>query len=538
MTESRSHRSAATRALLAFGALAATAILAACASGDSSTTPAGDAGGGDGGSATTGGDSGSGSTEVPASVTIGGSQKILTLDPDQAADGYSEGVVHLIGGTLYELQADGSVIPLLAEGDGKVSDDGMTWTFELKPDLKFSDGSPLTSEDVKATIERAKADKENVYAGFTAPIETVEAPSPTKVVMKLNRPYPSLQTIMSQPEMVILPTEGLAKGKDFFNEPVGAGQYMVESWGGSPKAVLKRNPNYAGTPPAVETLTFQTIEDFNARMAQVQSGQLDFATDMPSRLLANPPQGLVGNLTPHYGFTTLPLNVNSKPLDEAGVRKAISKAVDRQQINETVWNGETNPIAEFWPSTMTGYDESVSVERDIEGAKADLKGTSCENGCEVEFMYSSANPWAEPTATIVAQNLKDIGIDVKLQKIDDATFNERLSSTDFQMAQSFLYDYNDVPDGMLTYAMTADGGLNANYTGFKPGKDIQDAVNTAITKDGEERTKALADINTLFGKYQPFVTLSDYSVGTISRYDPSVVKSNEAGFINVAREGQ
>jgi ABC-type transport system substrate-binding protein len=356
--------------------------------------------------------------------------------------------------------------------------------------------------------------------------------------MHLSRPYPSLPTVLSQPEMTILPTEGLAKGKSFFNAPVSAGQYTLESWGGSPKAVLVRNPNYAGDPPAVARVTFQTIDDFNTRFSQVQSGQLDFATDIPSRLLAHPPSGLVGALTPHYGFTTLPLNVNSPPLDDVGVRKAISKAVDREQLNNTVWNGETTPIAGFWPSTMSGYDDSISTARDLDGARADLKGTPCESGCTIRMMYSAANPWAEPTATIVAQNLKDIGIDIKLQKVDDATFNERLGGIDFQIAESFLYDYNDVPDGMLTYAMTADGGLSANFTGFKPGKDIQAAVHAAITEDGEARKRAISDINTLFLKYEPFITLSDYAVGSISRYAPSVVKTNEAGFIDVARKGR
>jgi peptide/nickel transport system substrate-binding protein len=501
--------------------IAAALALVSCA-GEQSSAPTGTVDGG--------------STEVPAELTIGSSQKILTLDPDLAADGYSEGIVHLLGGNLYGLGADGQVQPLLVTS-GSASRDGLTWTFELKNGLQFSDGTPLTSDDVKATIERSKNDEANVYAGFVEPIARVDTPSPTTVVMHLSRPVPSLPSILSQPEMTILPTEGLAKGKAFFDAPVSAGQYKLESWGGGPEAVLVRNPNYAGDPPAVERLTFRTIEDFNARFAQVQSGQLDFATDIPSRLLANPPDGLVAALTPHYGFATLPLNVTRAPLDEAGVRKAIAKAIDRDQVNKTAWNGEVTPIAGFWPSTMSGYDGTIPTARDVEGAKAALKGTACEHGCPLNLMYSSANPWAEPTATVVAQNLADIGITVTLAKVDDATFNERLGGLDFQIAVSFLYDYNDVPDGMLRYALTADGGLNANFTGFQPGPSIQQAVTQAITQDGADRARALADVNRLFLEQQPFITLSDYAVGSVSRYAPTVVQSNEAGFIEVARRG-
>jgi peptide/nickel transport system substrate-binding protein len=505
---------------------AATALsLSACGGGPSAPTPGG------GGSPAR-----SGSAAVPKQVAIGSAQKILTLDPDLAADGYSEGIVHLLGGNLFELESGGKVVPLLATGDTS-SKDGLTWTFTMKPGLKFSDGSPLTSADVKATIERAKNDKGNVYGGFVAPIASVDAPSPTKVVMHLSRPYPSLPTILSQPEMTILPRAGLAKGKSFFDTPVSAGQYELQSWGGSPRAVLVRNPHYAGRPPAVQKLVFQTIDDFNARLAQVESGQLDFATDIPPRLLASPPNGLRGALTPHYGFVTLPLNVHSAPLNSVGVRKAISAAIDRAQLQSTVWNGKVAPLAGFWPSTMSGYDKGIPTARNIAAAKADLAGTPCAHGCTIHFMYSAANPWAEPTATIVAQNLKDIGITVKLDKTDDATFNQRLGAIDFQIALSFLYDYNDVPDGMLTYAMTADGGLSANFTGFKPPADVQHAVEQAITHGGSARTQALSEVNSLFMKYQPFITLSTYAVGSVSRYAPDIVQSDGAGFIEVARQG-
>jgi ABC-type transport system substrate-binding protein len=196
------------------------------------------------------------------------------------------------------------------------------------------------------------------------------------------------------------------------------------------------------------------------------------------------------------------------------------------------------PIAEFWPSTMSGYDESYSTDRDVGASKAFLKGTSCERGCTIRFLYSPANPWSEPIATVVTQNLLDIGIKVNMERVDDATFNARLGAGDFQIAVSFIYDYNDVPDGLLTYAMKVDGGLRANFTGFQPPADIERVVNQASTQDGPARSTALVDINALFSKYQPFITLSDYAVGSISRYAPSVVTVDAAGFLNVARRRQ
>jgi peptide/nickel transport system substrate-binding protein len=300
-------------------------------------------------------------------------------------------------------------------------------------------------------------------------------------------------------------------------------------------AILVRNPNYAGAEPVVRRLIFQTIDDFNARLVQVQSGQLALALDIPPRLLGHLSGTLVACSSPRYGFISLPLNVGRPPLDEVAVRRAIGKAIDREQIKRTVWAGRISPIAEFWPSIMDGYNRHMPVARDIAGARRELQGTSCRNGCSVRLMYSPANPWGEPTAIIVAQNLQDIGIDAHLEQVDDATFNERLGRGDFQIAVSFLYDYNDIPDGLLTYALRADGGLRANFSGFQAPADLTRAMDTAVTTDGATRTTALAEVNRLFLRYQPFVTLSDYAVGCVSRYASSVVSTDASGYIDIAR---
>lgn len=480
-----------------------------------------------------GGSGSTGLTTVPAEVTIGSPQKILTLDPDLAADGYSEGVLHEIGGNLYELGSHGRVFPLLIR-KAEVSADNLTWTFQLKPGLKFSDGSPVTSEDVRATFYRAKHDKSNVYAGFVAPIATIATPTPTTAVFHLARPYPSLPTLLSQPEMTILPAEGLAKGSSFLNAPVSAGPYRLQSWGGGPTAVLVRNNFYAGPKPLVKRLVFTYVPDYSTRLAEVRSGQLDLALLIPPRQLAGVTPPLVAGMTSHFGFVSLDTDITKAPLDQVGVRKAISDAIDRRQIVATAWNNQATPIADFWPSTMTGYDKSTPVTRNLAAARAALRGTSCAHGCTMQLLYSAADPWSDPTAAVIAQNLAAIGIKVQLNKTDDATVNQDLVSEKFQLALGFLFDYNNVPDGMLTYAMTRNGGLNANFSGWNPPSAVSGAVQAAIVHDGSSRLAALAKVNRLFQKYQPFVTICTYTIGYVSRYASSVVTIGPSGFVDVA----
>ena len=481
-----------------------------------------------------GGNGGSASTEAPDELRIGFGARIITLDPDQALDPSSLAVLRLIGGTLYELDQDSEPFPVLIES-AKTAPDELSWEFELKPDLKFSDQSPLTAEDVEATFARAREDKANAYAGFLAPIDAIEASSPTTVTFELNRPYPSLPDVLSQPEMSILPSEGLEQGKGFYSAPISAGPYELDSWGGGPTARVVRNPNYAGPEPVVEAITFETVEDANARVAQVRSGQLDLAHDVPPKLAEGVQAPLVATTTPIFGFISIPLNNDRPPFDDVAVRKAIALAIDREQINESVWNGGAVPLSGFWPSTMDGYDETIPAEPQLDEARALLEGTECEQGCQVTLMYSAEDSWAEGTALVVDQNLDEIGIDVELDKSDNAGTLDALLSQTYDMELTFLYDYSNMPDGMLDFGFGPS--LNSNFSGFKPPPEVNETIQRAVTSSGAERDDALAEINQQFLDHQPYVTLETLTFTSVSRYDDAVVELDPSGFIAIGREG-
>src|SRR5205823_2675529 len=121
------------------------------------------------------------------------------------------------------------VVPGLATKTA-VSSDGKKYTFTLRPNLRFSDGTPLTSKDVKATFDAQRKDKANTNAADFAAWTSVAAPAPNKVVIALNAPQPSLPALLAAPWHAVYPASGLAKGGPFFNKPVSASPYMVESF--------------------------------------------------------------------------------------------------------------------------------------------------------------------------------------------------------------------------------------------------------------------------------------------------------------------
>jgi len=484
-----------------------------------------------GGSGTSSG-TGSSSTPAPASATIAWAAQIDGLDPLTGFANQALAAMHLYGGYLYDINSDGKTVPGLA-ASSTTSSDGLTWTFKLRPGLKFSDGSALTSADVKATIDRAKADKANGYAGLFAPIKSVQAPDPQTAIFQLTRPYTSLPTVLGEPEFMILPTSGLSQGKSFFNKPVSAGAYMLESWNGNDSSYVV-NPNYWGPKPLIKTIDFTTITDFNSRLSQLQSGQVQAVVDLPPSVL---PQlqgssAISARVVQIYGFGVLNMFIKKPPLDNLNLRKAISLAIDRAKIAKDVWNGQNTAYAGFWPPTMDGYDQSISTAQDLTEAKKLVADSPCAGGCTLKMQYTDSYPSSGQTALIIQSNLNQIGIKTQLVSLDNAVWFNNMYNGTYQLSVSNLYDYANVPDGMVAYAIDPAGGLNANYSGWDSKAAIA-AGNDAIVSSGSARSDALAKVNQEFLKDQPYATINTYAVVFASRLPKDLVTLTASEFVDV-----
>ena len=477
------------------------------------------------------------STSIPSSVTVAWAAKIDALDPIIGFANQSLSVFNLIGGNLYVFSNTGQVVPGLA-ASGSQSSSRLSWTFHLRPDLKFSDGSPLTSANVVATIERDKNDKANGYAGLFAPISEVTAPNAQTVVFQLSRPYPSLPTILAEPEFMIMPKSGLAKGASFFNAPVSDGPYALVSWGGGNNSTFVVNRYYWGPKPVIHTLHYTTITDFNSRLSQLESGQIQAVVDLPPSVLSelkSYPQ-IHAYVQSIYGFDSLNMWDLKPPLNNVNLRKAISLAIDRAQLVSTVWDSEVKPMAGFWPATMSGYDSSIPTAQNLTDAKKLVADSPCAKGCTLTMEYTDAFSGSAQVALIIQSNLKEIGINTKIVDLDSGVWFNNLLHGTYQLSVSNLYDYANVPDGMIAYGVLPAGGLNANYSGWNSAKAVQ-LGEEAIVSGGAQRAAALSGINQAFLQDQPFATLMTYGVVFASRVSPDVLSLSPAEFVQVQSQG-
>jgi ABC-type transport system substrate-binding protein len=488
-----------------------------------------------------GGGSNSASTS-PTSVTVALGTKPSTLDPDLAQSPTDIQTLHLIAGTLFNLARDGKRTPGLAT-EVKISQGGLTQTFTLRPDLKFSDGSPLTSQDVVATFVRAMNDKGNTYPGFVARIKSVSASGPRSVVFRMDRPYPSFPTITTGPEFTILPAKDLNPSKGtakagFLEATISDGPFKLQSWDGGRTMSLLANPNYWGPSPKVKTVKFVTVENASTSLNELRSGQVDFSAPLAPSYIPELESSSEIHVMPvkQYGFYALDMNNNAPPLNNVKVRQAISLAVNRPELVEKVFFGKTEPIAGFWPSTMDGFDPSISVQPDVGRAKQLLAGTECAHGCTIPFVYETeAEPYLTQMSVLLQNQLKAIGINLRLTQVDFATYVSEISTEHYVMSGGGLYDFANVPDGLSYYGLTPEGGLNSLFSGYSS-PEMDRLIATADQTTGQERADALNAISQLFVKDQPYVTLGDWMTVAASRLSPDLIYMAPAGYIEIGSE--
>ena len=234
----------------------------------------------------------------------------------------------------------------------EISEDGLTYTFHLR-EAMFSDGSPVTAQDAKFSIERARDHELATQAALYQNIASVETPDDRTVVFTLKEPSAPFLSILAMFPASILPQAAVEeRGEEFGSNPVGAGAFRLKEWRRGEVIVLERNPHYweEGL-PLVDRVEWHVVSEDNTRILKVQAGELDAALFVPfnriAELEANPDIQMI--LDPSSKTDHLLPNHAAPPLDNLNVRKAIRLAIDSQAIIDVVTFGYATPANTFCP---------------------------------------------------------------------------------------------------------------------------------------------------------------------------------------------
>lgn len=438
-----------------------------------------------------------------------------SFDPTATVSATDRVASALMNTSLFLTLPDGTVEPGLAESV-EYNDDLTAATVTLR-EASFSDGSPITAEDVAATFTRHLGVEGSTIASTTDRIGSVTATDESTVEFVFPNPYPSFEGQAGV--LAIYPAAGMADADAYFASPtVTSGQYTITDGWASNRLELQANPEFWGGAPAVDHVTFTIIEDANSAISQLQSGQVDFAGDLAPNFITQiqSADGIEVLMSDVYGFYDLRLQNLHGPFADADVRKAVNAALDRDQIVTAIWGENNSPQSGFWPEGMAGHDDSKSTARDLDAARELLAGTECENGCSVEMMYSDQDfPFSGQLALMVQAQLAEVGITVELEKLDASTMIDRLFAADFDMVPGAMASTGNIPDQLLANALNGKGFLKSEFTGYDSA-EMNELIAIVNRDGGDERAAAIVDIEELFSIDQPYVTLAPWVRGSAS----------------------
>lgn len=424
--------------LLAVGVLASI-VLAACA------------GGSDSGPAGPGGDPVTGGT-----LDVGLTSDISTLNPYDGAGESTSLVTAQINAGLFK-RYENEIEPAIASGIER-SKDGRTATITLREGLLFSNGEPITPEDVVFSISQAK---EGAVSGtlYQDIIASERAQGDSKVVLELVRPTINLEAVLSYPRAAIIPADfgGVAK-KDFYQEPVGAGPFAFESRRAGTSISLTKNENFwEDGKPYADGLEFQVFNSVNALTSAFQAGTVQVVPFAPRESVPSFSGATIVS-TAQASTEMMFVNGRTGPPADLKVRQAISAAIDREGIVAQLGGEGDEPSQTYLPTTVLGDAQPAEVQSaDPATAEQLLSETAYADGVTIELIYPTGDATLANTVQAIQDNVGKSGITLDAQALDIGAFVDRLLGGDYELAYQSVSDPGSTAEGSLAFFISSEG---------------------------------------------------------------------------------
>lgn len=359
-------------------------------------------------------------------ITLGMVLEPPNLDPTAGAAAAIDEVVYAnIFEGLTRFGPDGSIRPALAES-WDVTDDGMVYTFHLRPGVKFHDGTEMNADDVVFTLDRARApDSTNAQKQLFADIEAVTAIDPLTVEVRLRRPNGNFPFNMAWGDAVIVAPESVANEA---TNPVGTGPFTFKEWVQGDHVTMVRNPDYWGKQVALSEATFKFISDPTAAFAAMMAGDVDAFPNFPApetlaQFKADPRFKVIVGST--EGETILAMNNKAEWLSDKRVREAIAHAINRQEIIDGAMFGYGTPIGTHFPPFNPDYLDLTGLsDYNPEKSKMLLAEAGAE-GITLRLMLPPPS-YARRGGEIIASQLRAVGINTEITNLEWAQWLEQV----------------------------------------------------------------------------------------------------------------
>ncbi|QDF36700.1 ABC transporter substrate-binding protein [Bradyrhizobium symbiodeficiens] len=444
---------------------------------------------------------GAAQSQVQAQTTlrIGIAEDPDILDPSIGRTYVGRIVFSAFCDKLFDIDEKLNIVPQLALSH-ETSADGKEMTIKLRPGVKFHDGEPLDAEAAKFSIERHMTLPTSFRKSELASVDHVEVVDPLTIKLVLKTPYsPLIAQLTDRSGMMVSPKAAKEAGDKFGLHPVCAGPYKFVERVQQDRIVFEKFADYWNKDNIhIDRVVFLPIVDATVRLANLKSGGLDLiervlATDIKD-VRADPK--LVLSTAPELGYLGLTVNIgNDKakgPLSQsAKVRQALDLSIDREALNQVVFNGEFTPGNQWVSPTHPYYQKAFPIHgRDIAKAKALLKEAGVTTPVTVDYMIPKGAE-NEAVAQVVQSMAAEAGFDIKIRAVEFATTFKQAQAGEFQIFQINWSGRID-PDGnsyifMRSKAPQNDGG----YANPEADKLMEDG---RATSNVEERKAIYAKL--------------------------------------------
>lgn len=447
--------------------------------------------------------------------------------------------VSLIATKIYDglLQYAGAAMepkPGLAES-WTVSPDNLTYTFKLRQGVKWHDGKPFTSADVKFSIETLALNYHSRGKTYFGNVTAIETPDANTVIIKLKQPVPYFLKAFQPSETPMMPKHGFTEQEiaekkvrqaKIMQEPIGTGPFKMKEWKKGSHIILERNADYwKQGQPYLDQLVLRILPDGAARAIAVEKGEVDLAP-----MTALPPAEIqrLGKL-PHIVSSQagseglgpimwLEVNLREKPLSDQAVRQAISLAVDRDKLVDVIWYGMGKPARGPIVSGNPNHFNAALPKYEYNPAKANkvLDDAGYKRGADgVRFkLTQNFLPYGEEwvrQAEYVKQELGKIGIQVEIESLDMGGWLKKVfTDWTYQLTSDFHHNYSDPTIGVQRAFISTNiqkGATFNNSMGYNNPKLDELLKKAAGMADGPDRKKVWDDAQKIMHDELPVIFL-------------------------------
>ncbi len=409
-----------------------------------------------------------GAAHAQSTLRIGLAEDPDVLDPTLARTYVGRIVFASICDKLFDIDDKLNVVPQLALSH-QVSADGKTVTIKLRPGVKFHDGEPFNAEAAKASLERHLNMQGSFRKAEIAQIDKIEVADPLTIRLLLKAPFaPLIAQLTDRAGMMVSPKAAQALGDKFGTAPVCAGPYKFVERVPQDRIVVERFKDYwDANRVTIDRIVYRPIQDSTVRLANLKSGQLDLlerllATDVEEVKKDSKLKLATGTELGYQGVTINVANGEkaNNPLGKnLKVRQAFELAIDRDSINQVVFNGlhKTN---NQWVSPLNPYymPKFPTPKRDVAKAKALLKEAGVATPLALDFMVPN-NPESRAVAEVMQSMAAEAGFDLKIRVTEFATSLNEGEKGNYQL-YFLAWSGRTDPDGNIFSFASCTGPLN------------------------------------------------------------------------------